>query len=98
MRYGLMLRKSKNNVVAEYALRNSTMPTGIAEWTTTITTDLPRRTDLGPAAHRRYRGRARVRSTRICSPTLQNSKRTTRSTSRHADNLEYVSWTFAYSI
>ncbi len=41
MRYGLTLRKSKNNVVAEHALRNSTMPIGIAEWTTTITTDLP---------------------------------------------------------
>lgn len=38
---GLLLCKSKNNVVAEYALRNSTMPIGIAEWTTAITTDLP---------------------------------------------------------
>ena len=37
---GLLLWKSKNNVVAEYALHNSTMPIGIAEWTTAITTDL----------------------------------------------------------
>ena len=38
---GLLLCRSKNNVVAEYALRSSTMPIGIAEWTTTITTELP---------------------------------------------------------
>lgn len=31
----------RTNVVAEYALRNSTMPIGIAEWATAITTDLP---------------------------------------------------------
>jgi len=38
---GLLLCRSKNNVVAEYALRSSTMPIGIAEWTTAITTHLP---------------------------------------------------------
>ena len=38
---GLLLCRSKNNVVAEYALRSSTMPIGIAEWTTAITTQLP---------------------------------------------------------
>lgn len=38
---GLLLCRSKNNVVAEYALRSSTMPIGIAEWTTAITTELP---------------------------------------------------------
>jgi len=41
VRCGLLLCKSKNNVVAEYALRNSTMPIEITEWTTAITTDLP---------------------------------------------------------
>lgn len=38
---GLLLCRSKNNIVAEYALRRSTMPIGIAEWTTAITTELP---------------------------------------------------------
>ena len=38
---GLLLCRSKNNVVAEYALRSSTMPIGIAEWTTAVTTHLP---------------------------------------------------------
>ncbi|MEP6560272.1 MAG: PDDEXK nuclease domain-containing protein [Nakamurella sp.] len=38
---GLLLCRSKNNIVAEYALRSSTMPIGIAEWTTAITTQLP---------------------------------------------------------
>lgn len=38
---GLLLCKSKNNVVAEYALRGYTAPIGIAEWTTAITTSLP---------------------------------------------------------
>ena len=38
---GLLLCRSKNNTVAEYALRSSNMPIGIAEWTTAITTDLP---------------------------------------------------------
>jgi predicted nuclease of restriction endonuclease-like (RecB) superfamily len=38
---GLLLCRSKNNIVAEYALRSSTMPIGIAEWTSTVTTQLP---------------------------------------------------------
>ena len=38
---GLLLCKSKNNVVAEYALRGYNAPIGVAEWTTAITTDLP---------------------------------------------------------
>jgi hypothetical protein len=38
---GLLLCRSKNNIVAEYALRSSTMPIGIAEWTTAVTTQLP---------------------------------------------------------
>jgi predicted nuclease of restriction endonuclease-like (RecB) superfamily len=38
---GLLLCKSKNNVVAEYALRGYTAPIGVAEWTTAITTALP---------------------------------------------------------
>ena len=38
---GLVLCKSKNDVVAEYALRNSVGPIGVAEWTTAITTSLP---------------------------------------------------------
>ena len=38
---GLLLCKSKNNVVAEYALRGYHAPIGIAEWTTAITTSLP---------------------------------------------------------
>ncbi len=37
---GLLLCRTKNNVVAEYALRGSTMPIGIAEWATTVTTTL----------------------------------------------------------
>lgn len=38
---GLLLCKSKNNVVAEYALRGYSAPIGVAEWTTAITTALP---------------------------------------------------------
>lgn len=38
---GLLLCKSKNSVVAEYALRNHTAPIGVAEWATTITDSLP---------------------------------------------------------
>jgi uncharacterized protein (DUF983 family) len=38
---GLLLCESKNNVVAEYALRGYTAPIGLAEWTTAITTALP---------------------------------------------------------
>lgn len=37
---GLLLCRTKNNVVAEYALRGSNMPIGIAEWATTVTTAL----------------------------------------------------------
>lgn len=46
---GLLLCKSKNNVVADYALRGYTAPIGIAEWTTAITTSLPRRADQRPS-------------------------------------------------
>lgn len=38
---GLILCKSKDNVVAEYALRGSTGPIGVAEWTTALTTSVP---------------------------------------------------------
>jgi hypothetical protein len=38
---GLLLCKSKNNVVAEYALRGYATPIGVAEWTTTFTASLP---------------------------------------------------------
>lgn len=38
---GLLLCKTKDNVVAEYALRSSAAPIGIAEWTDAITTHLP---------------------------------------------------------
>jgi len=38
---GLLLCKTKNNVVAEYALRGYTMPIGVAEWKTAITESLP---------------------------------------------------------
>lgn len=38
---GLLLCKSKNNVVAEYALRGYSAPIGVAEWTTQIVTALP---------------------------------------------------------
>ncbi|WP_029112533.1 YhcG family protein [Mycobacterium sp. URHB0044] len=38
---GLILCKTKNNVVAEYALRGYTAPIGVAEWKTTITASLP---------------------------------------------------------
>ncbi|MBN3453338.1 PDDEXK nuclease domain-containing protein [Mycolicibacterium sp.] len=38
---GLVLCKTKNNVVAEYALRGYTAPIGVAEWKTAITTSLP---------------------------------------------------------
>jgi predicted nuclease of restriction endonuclease-like (RecB) superfamily len=38
---GLLLCKSKNNVVAEYALRGMTSPIGVAEWTDAVTTSLP---------------------------------------------------------
>jgi predicted nuclease of restriction endonuclease-like (RecB) superfamily len=38
---GLLLCKSKDNVVAEYALRGYAAPIGVAEWTTAITSSLP---------------------------------------------------------
>ncbi|MGX9672055.1 PDDEXK nuclease domain-containing protein [Mycobacterium sp. HM-7] len=38
---GLILCKTKNNVVAEYALRGYTAPIGVAEWKTAITAGLP---------------------------------------------------------
>ncbi len=38
---GLLLCKSKNTVVAEYALRGYTQPIGVAEWTTALTRSLP---------------------------------------------------------
>jgi YhcG PDDEXK nuclease domain len=38
---GLLLCKTKNNVVAEYALRGYTVPIGVAEWKTAITASLP---------------------------------------------------------
>jgi YhcG PDDEXK nuclease domain len=38
---GLLLCRTKNNVVAEYALRGYQAPIGVAEWTTAITTSLP---------------------------------------------------------
>lgn len=38
---GMLLCKSKNNVVAEYALRDYRAPIGVAEWTTAITAALP---------------------------------------------------------
>ncbi len=38
---GLLLCKTKNDVVAEYAVRNHTTPIGVAEWANAVTTDLP---------------------------------------------------------
>ncbi|WGW14141.1 PDDEXK nuclease domain-containing protein [Saxibacter everestensis] len=38
---GLLLCKSKNSVVAEYALRGFTMPMGVAEWKTEVVESLP---------------------------------------------------------
>jgi len=38
---GLLLCKSKNSVVAEYALRDHTAPIGVAAWATAITDSLP---------------------------------------------------------
>ena len=38
---GLLLCRTKNNVVAEYALRNYSAPIGVAEWRTDITKSLP---------------------------------------------------------
>ncbi len=38
---GLLLCKTKNNIVAEYALRGYTAPMGVAEWTAAITSSLP---------------------------------------------------------
>ena len=38
---GLLLCRSKNDVVAEYALRNMAGPIGVANWTEAITTSLP---------------------------------------------------------
>jgi predicted nuclease of restriction endonuclease-like (RecB) superfamily len=39
---GLLLCKSKNNVVAEYALRTTQMPIGVSEWRTEIVESLPK--------------------------------------------------------
>jgi predicted nuclease of restriction endonuclease-like (RecB) superfamily len=39
---GLLLCKTKNDLMAEYALRSQTGPVGIAEWATAIETTLPR--------------------------------------------------------
>lgn len=44
---GLLLCKTKNNVVAEYALRGYTMPIGVAEWKTAITESLPAELESG---------------------------------------------------
>lgn len=38
---GLLLCKTKNNVVAEYALRGYNAPIGVAEWKTALTASLP---------------------------------------------------------
>ena len=38
---GLLLCKTRDTVVAEYALRGYTQPMGVAEWTTTLTRSLP---------------------------------------------------------
>jgi hypothetical protein len=38
---GLLLCRSKNSVVAEYALRDHTAPIGVAEWAMSITNSLP---------------------------------------------------------
>jgi predicted nuclease of restriction endonuclease-like (RecB) superfamily len=38
---GLLLCKSKNSIVAEYVLRSSSMPIGVADWKTAITDSLP---------------------------------------------------------
>jgi hypothetical protein len=38
---GLLLCRSKNNVVAEYALRGYSTPIGVADWTSALTTALP---------------------------------------------------------
>jgi predicted nuclease of restriction endonuclease-like (RecB) superfamily len=38
---GLLLCRTKNDVVAEYDVRNHRTPIGVAEWATAITTDLP---------------------------------------------------------
>lgn len=38
---GLLLCKSKNNLVAEYALRTTSMPIGVSEWKAEIVESLP---------------------------------------------------------
>lgn len=38
---GLLLCKTKNDLVAEYALRSQQGPIGVAEWVTQLTTELP---------------------------------------------------------
>lgn len=38
---GLLLCKTKNNVVAEYSLRGFSKPIGIAEWESAIVASLP---------------------------------------------------------
>ena len=38
---GLLLCKTKDDTVAEYALRSMSAPIGVAEWTSAITTSLP---------------------------------------------------------
>ena len=38
---GLLLCKTKNSVVAEYALRSSSVPIGVAEWKSAITDSVP---------------------------------------------------------
>ncbi|WP_353649380.1 PDDEXK nuclease domain-containing protein [Nakamurella sp. A5-74] len=44
---GLLLCRSKDNLVAEYALRSMAAPIGVADWQAAITTSLP--ADLAPA-------------------------------------------------
>jgi hypothetical protein len=39
---GLLLCRSKNELVVEYALRNLTRPVGVAEWETKIVEKLPK--------------------------------------------------------
>ena len=38
---GMILCKTRNRIVVEYALRDVIKPVGVAEWTTHLTTSLP---------------------------------------------------------
>ena len=49
---GLILCKTRNRIIAEYALRDMIKPIGVAEWTTRLVESLP---EISKGAYRQWR-------------------------------------------